>query len=352
MFKADANHTRRHTRPLRMLTAAVGLLMLTSGTAFAQGWSSGNDRHGGDGSHTPPPAPTPDRGHDDGGPLRAYRCDSSLDVQPGMADHELRLSTSGVVECNDVTGASCTGYLSREPICLDVRRPLTLDIEVTHADVDTVLALTGNGLVRTDDDGGYGTNSRITQYLTPGQYRLYTGTYTRRSEGSLSVAFRDASPAPPAPPRRGGDEHGHGHGHGHDGSVVYGPAAACPAGSQVVSLSRWQSSQWVSTQAFGDVDSSDRMGQFEPGWFPSTAQICLVVDEPGNYSIEVTSSDADTVLGVVPAGGSGPRYFDDDGGSGWLSRVSGRLDGGAYLVYVGTFGRGTRSSAQLVLTRN
>jgi hypothetical protein len=366
MFKADVHPERRHPRLLLVFASAVGLLMLAAGTAAAQGWSGGaggGGRHGGV-PYVPPAPPVPmhdpwapghhgchDPSHHhahDPGPVHVVRCDASFEVRPGMSEHALSLDTRGARSCGEVTGSYCPGYLARQPICLDVRRPMTLDIEVTRADVDTVLALTGPGLVRTDDDGGYGTQSRITQYVAPGEYRLYTGTYSHRARGTLSLAIRDADARAPEPPRH---RRGRGRSRGHGEWVDY-HGASCPAGSQVVSLPRWAASQQVSTSAWGEVDSGARMGQYQPGWVPSTAQLCLVVDEPGYYDVEVLSANyVDTVLGVVPAGGRGPSYFDDDGGSGVYSRVSAYLDRGAHLVYVGTYAYGNRAPATLAISR-
>jgi hypothetical protein len=339
MFKADVYSKRRHPRLLAVMASAFGLIMLASGTAAAQGWNAAGGGRPGSGPYVAPAAPVPWHG--------TPSCGASLEVRPGMTAQELSFGTRGTVGCNELTGVSCPGYLAPEPICLDVRRATLLDIEVTRADVDTVLALTGNGLVRADDDGGTGTNSRITQYLTPGEYRLYPGTYSYRTRGSLSVSFRDADARTPEPRRGRRGRRG-----GHSEWVDYGPGAVCPVGAQVVSLTRRQSSAWLTTTASGEVSSGDRMGGgYFAGHLPSTAQVCLVVDEAGTYDLEVMNAHLDTVLGVVPVTGRGQRYFDDDGGSALLSRVSGYLEPGTYHVYVGTYGYRNSGTVSLAVNR-
>jgi hypothetical protein len=116
-------------------------------------------------------------------------------------------------------------------------------------------------------------------------------------------------------------------------------------------MSRRQATAWASGTAAGEMDSSDRVGRFAAGWLPYAPQVCVIVEQAGQYSFEVTSSPGDTVMAVTPANGNGSVLFDDDGGSGWMSRTQGYLNPGVYLVYVGTFGWGDRDPFQLVASR-
>jgi len=77
------------------------------------------------------------------------------------------------------------------------------------------------------------------------------------------------------------------------------------------------------------------------------------VHDAGYYSFEVTSSSIDTVMALVPAGhGSGASFYDDDSGSGLLSKVSGRLSAGTYLLYVGSYSPGERANYRLYASRH
>jgi hypothetical protein len=128
-------------------------------------------------------------------------------------------------------------------------------------------------------------------------------------------------------------------------------ASSCPVGSEIISF-RNRESVSLSGLASGQIDSSERMGQATPGWIPPSAQICVVIQEAGHYSFEITASGTDTVLAMLPGGNlKRPAQFDDDGGTGTLSRVNSALQPGVYLLYVGTYRHGERSPFQLVADR-
>ena len=92
----------------------------------------------------------------------------ALDVYAGMHTHAINLPVAGDVRCRDVVGRRCRGRLYHHPIPLHVRRPTLVDIEVDHANVDTVLALVGPSGAFADDNGGRRRLSRIRALLQPG----------------------------------------------------------------------------------------------------------------------------------------------------------------------------------------
>lgn len=126
--------------------------------------------------------------------------DPGFVIGPGMPSHEFSTPVWGEVPCSEVTGTYCVGYVSPDPICVRVDYPTTVSIDVTWANVDTVLALIGPGGSFADDDGGPGTNSRLVSYLVPGDYLLYAGTYSYGGAGSVAIALGDISWAPSPPP--------------------------------------------------------------------------------------------------------------------------------------------------------
>ena len=285
-------------------------------------------------------------------------------VSPSMATHEFHLNVVGSVRPSEITSQQAPGYVSHQSTCLEVSEAMRLEIEVTSSNVDNVLVLMGPSGVFSDDDSGDGTNARIERRLLPGRYQLFAGTFHHGLSGVLSVSINDTG---------GRGRRGAGHSDRIEPGVVHVPSpthvagppgrgrgahasdpepsiGACPAGADVLELRR-RGTRWSRGVASGEVDSSERMGHFEAGWLPSTAQICVVVHRQGHFNFEVTSSSADTVMALVPTDHSKESYFDDDGGSGLLSHISGRLDPGTYLLYVGTYGYGDHADYQLFAQR-
>lgn len=163
-----------------------GLLVATAGQASAQGRYP-NDVHSyaDCGTKDHPMGPT-------------------LTLRPGNADQTVAFGVAGDFSCSELGHHTCSGYLYHHPIAFDVVAPMTVDIEVSTTNVDTVLAVVGPYGVLSDDDGGWGTNSRITTRLGRGRYLLYGGTYRYGEVGYMSVELRDASPTRVHQPRRPG----------------------------------------------------------------------------------------------------------------------------------------------------
>ena len=85
---------------------------------------------------------------------------------------------------------------------LDVTRSGELTIDLTSEEFDPVLTLldTDARVIRTDDDGGYGFNSRIHMELTRGRYYLYATSFDGYYWGNYRLAVYEGPPSSPCPP--------------------------------------------------------------------------------------------------------------------------------------------------------
>lgn len=150
-------------------------------------------------------------------------------VAPGSAPHHVSFGAAGEIPCSEVGRGHCPGYVYHHPIAIDVVAPMRVNIEVMRSSTDTVLALVGpRGRVRSDDDGGWGTLSRINTHLRRGRYLLYAGTYHYGALGHMTVSIGDASPvrvvhpASTPPPHRPPHYDPSGHHHDHHGDRRHG----------------------------------------------------------------------------------------------------------------------------------
>ena len=149
---------------------------------------------------------------------------------------------------------------------------------MTSSEVDSQLNLTGNNLDVSDDDGaGNGHDARITQLLEAGEYQVAASSIDGRA-GLFTLSYSQT------PAVRG-------------------------------SLGQLQPGQY----ATGNLGSSR----------PATAM--LRVSEPGQYLIDLTSSDFDAVLRVE---GDDIDAEDDDSGGARNARLSLHLEPGDYRLQV------------------
>ena len=121
-----------------------------------------------------------------------------LSAREGMAPHDMSVGVLGDMSAREVTSQYATGYFYHHPICINVRERMTIQIEVTSSNVDNVLMLVGPSGVFSDDDGGYGTNAKITASVAAGHYYLYAGTYNYGATGQLEMTISDPYPQPMA----------------------------------------------------------------------------------------------------------------------------------------------------------
>jgi hypothetical protein len=124
----------------------------------------------------------------------------SLTVHPAVGTQAVDVFVQGDLRCRDVTGMRCRGYLYGHPIELFVTSRAHVEIEVTWANVNTVMALVGPSGSYADNDGGRGELSRLEMVLERGRHTLYLGTRHPGRFGQARVAVT-ARPLAPPPPR-------------------------------------------------------------------------------------------------------------------------------------------------------
>lgn len=93
--------------------------------------------------------------------------------------------------------ASISDWIDQaRPIPLQVDRRGLYTIDMMSDDFDTYLTLEGNGVSVTNDDGGDGTNARLSTLLEPGRYTLTTDGYSGNSNGAYTLTVaRQSVPA-------------------------------------------------------------------------------------------------------------------------------------------------------------
>lgn len=115
----------------------------------------------------------------------SYPVDGIYTLQTQVTPFEGDLRNSGEI----APGSSLIGMRTDN----DNRYTLTIDeasevsIALNSASFDTTLALSGNGMDLSDDDGGGDTNSLITTILQPGTYTLTVGSYSGNGLYDLTV---------------------------------------------------------------------------------------------------------------------------------------------------------------------
>ncbi|WP_157600045.1 hypothetical protein [Saccharospirillum impatiens] len=161
---------------------------------------------------------------------------------------------------------------------LTIDEPSEVSIALNSVTFDTTLALSGNGLDMSDDDGGGDTNSLITTILQPGTYSLTVGAYSGNGLYDLTV----------------------------NSSEVQGELMNS------------------GTLRAGDIVYGDlQMG--------SSLTYTITLDAARTVSIDAVSSAVDTLITLV---GPGLSLENDDGGDGTNSRVEEFLPAGTYTLEV------------------
>lgn len=91
-----------------------------------------------------------------------------------------------------VIGSGSTGNNYR----LDVEEAARYELRLSSEAFDTLLKVQGNGVDVADDDGGGGTNSRLSMFLEPGSYQVTAVDYGGGAGGEYALAVsRQAIPA-------------------------------------------------------------------------------------------------------------------------------------------------------------
>jgi len=151
---------------------------------------------------------------------------------------------------------------------------------------DTLLTLEGEGQDAENDDGGEGTDSRISLLLQPGRYTLNVSSLVDEDSGAFTLDVqRSKVPA----------------------TIVDQDGTPLPASGSVFTV----------------LDADGRR------------RFLLSLDAPARVQVDALSSQVDTVLRVV---GGDIDIEDDDGGSGTDARLQETLPAGHYTVDVSSIG--------------
>ncbi|MES3629739.1 MAG: hypothetical protein PPP56_06195 [Longimonas sp.] len=264
-------------------------------------------------------------------------------THPVRAGGPLRVSHSG-----------CNGYVSPSAPDLDLNYTsgsLPLYIEaVSDSDV-TLLVYTPNGEWVCDDDGGAGTNARLT-FDSPqnGNYNIWVGTYSS-SAGTpeATISITELSSRLVADARQGATTQNN------PVSTSRNTASSSPLNWQTnptyeaVSLDAgfWPDPYSVGI-VMGGSTSNPVSGAACRGYVASRGPDVTLTYRVGSSSLYLyTDEDIDTTMVVRTPGGS--WVCDDDGGRGTNALVSfSSPESGTYAVWVGTYSENDNySSGQL-----
>lgn len=210
-----------------------------------------------------------------------------LTIGSGALPAGVRLRNSGALALD---GSVVHGALSGSPreYQLRVAQAGRVTIDLGSEDFDTVLELRGNGVSLDNDDGGSGTDSRITTVLQPGSYTVVARGLGEDATGlfRLSAARTDL-----------------------------------PAGTALRTGGTLALDAPVTGMATGDAHSYQ-----------------LAITQAGRVVIEMSSEDFDAMLELHRDGS--PVAEDDDGGGGTNARIQAEVQPGTYTVVAKSFGGG------------
>ncbi|WXL27874.1 hypothetical protein WG219_10655 [Ectopseudomonas mendocina] len=199
----------------------------------------------------------------------------SLDVEERKLPTGVKFTNSGALQA----GKTITGLVSMSPATysIELKQAARVQLEMRSSELDALLALSGNGVEYTDDDGAGNTDARLSALLLPGRYKIEAKSINDQS-GVFELSY------------------------------VQFP----------VSEARL---------------TSIRPGQYAQGSHtPSRpAQATIIIPEAGEYVIDLASANFDVLLELK---GHGVEVQDDDSGGGTNARISQYLEAGEYQVKV------------------
>ena len=114
-------------------------------------------------------------------------------------DAPFNLSTPYAIAAGDTFNGTLSTNADMDYIALTVVAGATYMIDLTSATADTYLRFydSGGTLFAVNDDGGTGTNSRLTlTFATSGTYYIAAGSFNNASSGAYSVAVAEVAPLP------------------------------------------------------------------------------------------------------------------------------------------------------------
>lgn len=206
----------------------------------------------------------------------SYPVDGIYTLETQVTPFEGDLRNSGTI----APGSSLIGMRTDNDndYTLTIDEPSEVSIALNSGSFDTLLALSGNGLDLSDDDGGGDTNSLITTILQPGTYTITISSYSGNGMYDLTV----------------------------NRSEIRGDL----------------------------MNSGDlRAGDVVYGNLPSGGSLTynITLDAARTVSIDAVSSAVDTIITLV---GPGLSLENDDGGGGTNSRLEEYLPAGTYTLDV------------------
>ncbi|MEP4547925.1 MAG: hypothetical protein ABJ000_17215 [Saccharospirillum sp.] len=206
----------------------------------------------------------------------SYPVDGIYSLNTQVTPFEGDLRNSGIIAPNSSLIGMRADYDNDYSLTID--EPSEVSIALNSASFDTTLALSGNGVDFSDDDGGGDTNSLITTLLQPGTYTLTVGAYSGNGLYDLTV----------------------------NSSAVQGEMMNS-----------------------GNLRAGDIVyGNLEAG---SSLTYTISLDAARTVSIDASSSSVDTLISLV---GPGLSLENDDGGDGTNSRLEEYLPAGTYTLDV------------------
>lgn len=207
----------------------------------------------------------------------------------------------------------CAGYLPPAPqLVVRTQAPMMVSFTATSV-MDTVLVvLAADGTVSCDDDSGGGSNPAVRAALSPGEHRVWVGTYGDGEEAPFSLTI-SAVQAPDGPiDARGLSPTSH---------PQHGEARATREAQRFVgSVTPLVSAAQIDARCRGYLDIA-----------PS---LVAVLDEWTYVRVDAAGG-TDLVLFVEGPGGL--IWCDDDSGQGNAPLVAELVEAGRYRVWVGTY---------------
>ncbi|TDK28635.1 hypothetical protein E2F46_01775 [Luteimonas aestuarii] len=202
-----------------------------------------------------------------------------LSVSTGALPDGVQLQNEGSLMAD---GTVVYGTLVGSPreYTLAIAQPSRIELDLRSDDFDAVLELRGNGISREDDDGGSGTDSRISTVLQPGEYRVVA----RGLGGNATGLFQLTATQRPMP-----------------------EGAALRTGGTLV----------LDTPVSGLLEGEGHTYQLE-------------VARRGELVVDLTSDDFDAMLELHRDGAL--VASDDDGGTGTNSRLQADVAPGRYMI--------------------
>ncbi len=225
---------------------------------------------------------------------------------------------NGSIAANRLSSA-CRGHFSSAPH-LVLRVTTTQQVTITSRGTgDLTLAVRdASGLWRCDDDGGEGTNPRLTLSLTPGVYPVWFGRYSESSAVSFE-ALVDSEAVGSVP-------------------LANGLAVAAAPTLGVVALSGLSSTTTREGVA-GGLLSASTLGSNCRGYISAVPHLSLTVRDQRRVVLTTAST---TDLTMVVRDPSGALHCDDDS-VGNQPRIETFATPGIVQVWVGTFSSGPRA---------